>query len=407
MVGCGPVNRQGGGLEDLKRLRMAKRGEERVLRGHPWIFSNQVEGEIKSYEPGELVEVRTHDGKFVGIAYVNPHSLIAARLLTRQREEIGAEFLRRRLRRAQDYRDRFAPGLLSYRWVFSEADDLPGVIVDRYGDCLSAQVLTAGMDRRKDALREALLDTFPARAIVLKNDSSIRRLEGLPLETMLWHGKLDAPVEIEEGGVTFLVDLVGGQKTGFYFDQRENRAALARMKPAGRVLDCFCYTGAWGLAIARAVPGVEILGIDESAPAVELARENARRNDLDRFVAHERAEVFNALEGLGAENREYDTVILDPPAMVKSRAKILEGYRGYRRLHRLAGRVVKRRGLLATSCCSHLMSFDQFTEAVAEGLARSNRSGRIVHVGHQAVDHPIDPAVPETNYLKFLVLELN
>jgi 23S rRNA (cytosine1962-C5)-methyltransferase len=203
------------------------------------------------------------------------------------------------------------------------------------------------------------------------------------------------------------VDLLHGQKTGFYFDQRENRALLAGLQPAGRVLDCFCYTGAWSLSLAAAREGIEVLGLDESRPAVDLARENAALNGLDRYVRFEPAEVFQALEALAAEQRRFECVILDPPAMVKSRARIMEGYRGYRRLHRLAARVVAKRGLLATSCCSYHLGFEQFAEAVAEGLARSDRNARVIHVGRQASDHPIHPAIPESNYLKFMLLEVD
>jgi 23S rRNA (cytosine1962-C5)-methyltransferase len=242
---------------------------------------------------------------------------------------------------------------------------------------------------------------------VLRNDTSMRALEGLPLAASLWHGELDGPVEIREGGLRFRVDLLHGQKTGFYFDQRDNRALLAGVRPAGRILDCFCYTGAWSLAVAAASPGAEVVGLDESEPAIALARENAALNGLDRTVHFQAAEVFGALEALAEEKRRFECVILDPPAMVKSRAKILEGYRGYRRLHRLAARLVAKRGLLATSCCSYHMGLDLFAEAVAEGLSRAGRNGRAVLVGRQSRDHPIHPAVPESNYLKFLLLEVD
>jgi 23S rRNA (cytosine1962-C5)-methyltransferase len=395
------------GSGTLKALSLQARGEERVLRGHPWVFSNQVRGDLKTYARGEMVEVRSSHGVFIGVGYANPNSLIAARILTRQKEEVNGAFLRRRLERAREVRERFMPGSTAHRWVFSEADGLPGFIVDRYGDCLVVELLTAGADALGESFREALLATFEARAIVLRNDSAMRVLEGLPQETSVWHGELDAPVEIEQGGLRLKVDLLKGQKTGFYFDQRENRAYLASLKPAGRILDCFCYSGAWSLSLARAVEGVEVLALDESRSAVELARENAALNGLDRYVRFESAEVFQALEALAGEKRRFDCVVLDPPAMVKSRARIMEGYRGYRRLHRLAARVVAKRGLLATACCSYHMSLEQFAEAVADGLARSERTARVIHVGGQASDHPVHPAVPESNYLKFMLLELD
>lgn len=384
------------------------RRSKRINDGHLWVFSNEILGTPKDYLPGSLVEVYSRDDAFLGIGYVNPASLISVRLLTREREAIDAGFIGSRISKALDYRKRFIPYEESYRAVFSEGDFLPGLIVDKYAGVIVVQSLTAGMEAMIDTVLEVLDGLLSPKAIVLRNDSPMRTLEGLTPGSSVVKGNLDLPPVMKDGELLFEVDPLGGQKTGFYLDQRQNRhvfASMVNIASGGGAggLDLFCYTGAWAISAAHA--GAYVTGVDSSKNAVAMAMKNARLNRLEgrcRFVC---MDVFDFLDAEIERGTLYDFVIVDPPAFVKNRARIKEALRGYSELNAKAVQLVKPGGLLATSSCSYHVEKDVFLEIVAK--AARGRQARLVSFTSQGVDHPILMSMPETQYLKCAIVELS
>lgn len=394
-------------MADVMNSIVLKSGhDKRVRAGHPWVFSNEVEGCLKDHTPGAIVEVVDHRGRFLGRGYFNPHSLISVRLLTRQIEEIDEGFFLRRISRAWSYRQRIYPGQISLRAVYSEADGLPGLIVDRYEDCLAVQVLTLGMEVRQDLILGVLEELFRPRAIILRNDSPVRKLEGLALEKKVTQGNLEGPVNIEEGGLRLRVDLIEGQKTGFFFDQRENRLRLKRyVSGGGRLLDAFCYTGAWALHGLLGGASAAVC-IDASARALSLAQENAVLNGMETRCCFLKADLFQELPRMVEVGERFEVVILDPPSLVEGRKALAVGVKGYEKINHYALQLVQPGGFLATSCCSYHLSREEFSETVQRAARKAGRFIRMVEWGQQALDHPALPAVPETAYLKCLFLEV-
>lgn len=383
----------------------------RVQAGHLWIFSNELASSPRSHEPGSLVEV--FDGKeaFIGTGYINPNSLIAVRLLTRQREEINADFFRARIADALTYRKRFFPpgsdksGLAdSCRLIYSEGDFLPGLIVDKYSGCLVVQILTAGMERQRDTLLGLLDEMLSPGMIVLKNDNQNRTLEGLTLEKVMIKGSAETVVSLREGDIHSEIEPLTGQKTGFFLDQRENRMAFSNCVTGGRGLDLFCYTGAWGLHLAR--KGAHVTFVDSSEAAIRQTRRNADLNEVTAQCAFIKADVFNFLKREAASGALYDFVVLDPPAFVKSKAKLKEGLRGYREINAMAMSIIKAGGLLATSSCSHHVDKGAFLDMLHHSAKDAGRNARLLDMRSQGRDHPVLLSMPETEYLKcaFLVL---
>ncbi len=382
--------------------------DKRARHGHPWIYSNEInmDAAAKALPPGTLVTVVTAEGTQIAAATFNPHTLIAARVLTREAgSHIHDEFIRRRLRRALEIRERLYPRPF-YRLVHAEADGLPGLVIDRYGDVLAVQVNTAGMALLWPSISEALQAILSPSAIVLRNDSSARTQEGLEQAVEIAFGSLDGPVEIEENGGRFPIDVMGGQKTGWFFDQRDNRAWMARLAQGARVLDLYTYGG--GFAVAAALGGAaEVLAIDRSEPALAIAAAAADLSGVAGRCTFKRAEVFAELEGRAKGEERWDVVIADPPAFVKSRKDLASGTRGYRKLARLAAQVTAPGGYLFIASCSHNVELTVFADQVARGVTDANRSGRILHTGGAAADHPVHPMLPESAYLKAMVLALD
>lgn len=389
----------------LSRIALKPGHDRRAKAGHPWIFSNEIQDVLKGCAPGDLVEVMDDRGRFLGRGYFNPHSLIAVRLLTHQPEEIDADFFRRRILRAWRYRQRVCPGEEALRAVYSESDGLPGLIVDRYGEYLAVQLLTLGMEVRRGVILPALEEIFHPRAIVLRNDAPVRRLEGLGLEKGVAAGTLEGPVTIEEGGVSFRVDLLEGQKTGFFFDQRENRLRLRRYVAGARILDGFCYSGAWALQALRG-GATEALGIDASARALDWAEENGRLNGVEDRCRFQRADLFERLKAMAEAGERFDGVILDPPALAESRKTLPTSLKGYEKINSYAMKLLGSEGFLVTCSCSYHLSREMFVGVVARAARKARKSIRIMEYGQQAPDHPVLPAVPETEYLKCLFLEV-
>ncbi|MGH6927805.1 MAG: class I SAM-dependent rRNA methyltransferase [Dongiaceae bacterium] len=386
-----------------------KGGEHRrVAVGHPWVFSNEVimDARTKAIPPGSVATVSGYDGRVLGTALFNPHSLIAARLLARESDAVvDRRFLAERLQRARALRDRLFEQPF-YRLAHAEADGFPGLIIDRFGETLVLQANSAGMERLLPDLLAALDEVLRPAAVMLRNDSAARGLEGLESYSRWANGATEGPIELVENGVRFLADPGEGQKTGWFFDQRENRASVARLAAGARVLDVYCYTG--GFAVQAAATGAaEVLGVDRSEPALALAARSAALNGAEARCRFERGDAFATLETLAAQGEGFDIVVADPPAFVKAKKELNQAARGYRKLARLAAALVRPGGLLFIASCSHHMTPENFGEQVARGLGDAGRGGRIIRASGAGPDHPVHPFLPETAYLKALLLQID
>lgn len=383
-----------------------KRGEDKRIRsGHLWVFSNEIDSTEGDVAPGDAVEVRDAVGRLIGTGYVNPHSLIAVRLVSRSRVDISKDFLAKRIGDAVNLRERLWPGERTWRAVYSEADLLPGLIVDRYDSVIVAQSMTAGIETRMEAIVEVLDEALSPSAIVVRNDSAMRKYEGLPIEKHVAKGSLSGPVGIEQDGLRFLVDVLEGQKTGFFLDQRENRRATAGLAEGEDVLDCCSYTAAWSV-YAAAAGAKSVTCVDTSAPALELAQRNIELNSARPDARFEREDVFKSLARFGREGRSFGLVVVDPPAFAKSRKKIREALKAYRKLNRLALAVVRPGGHLVTCTCSRLVERDAFMHALVAAARDAGRRARVVETRGQSPDHPVMLGLPETGYLTCVVLEV-
>ncbi|MFH1812296.1 MAG: class I SAM-dependent rRNA methyltransferase [Pseudomonadota bacterium] len=376
----------------------------RLLAGHPWVFSNELAHSPRGLEPGGIVELVDERDHFLGMGTANPRSLIAVRVLSRELETIDASFFVRRIQTALERRAHLAPDTRSGRVVFSEGDDLPGLIVDRYGDCVVVQLSTAGMDRLREPILEAIDQVLAPRTVVLRNDSRSRLLEGLPQEKQLIRGSLDPLPIIEELGVHFQVDPLDGQKTGFFFDQRENRILFSLLARGQRALDLFCYSGGWSLHLAAA--GFQVTAIDESARAIAALHANAALNGWTDLVESIQDDVFSRMPRLVASGARFDAVVVDPPAFVKSKQKLKEATRAYRTINAQALRLVEPGGLCASSSCSYHMTAELFVDTLRAAAQDARRRVRLVELRGQATDHPVLLHVPETAYLKCALLEV-
>jgi 23S rRNA (cytosine1962-C5)-methyltransferase len=395
-------------MPDYPEIGLLPGRQKRLRQGHPWAYSNEVamDAAAKALAPGSLVILHAADNEPLGVGFFNPHSLVAFRLLSREpAATIDEDFLAARLASALALRETLF-GEPYYRLCHAEADGLPGLVIDRYGAVLVLQVNAAGMERLESQLLGALDRLLAPEAVLLRNDSPVRTLEGLPLEVRLANGALEGPVELREGGARFLADLRGGQKTGWFFDQRHNRAFMASLAGGRRVLDLYCYTG--GFAIAAALgDATEVRAIDSSEPALELARRAAALNGVETRCRFERGHAFDAMERLAAAGERFEMVICDPPAFVKSRKDLATGAKGYRKMARLAATLAAPGGFLFLASCSHNMPVEQFAEEVRRGLAQAGRSGRILLSSGAAPDHPIHPALPESAYLKAQAIQVD
>lgn len=420
-----PVPRGGEGrLNPIATVHLRPETDARLKAGHPWIYASQIAAIKGSFLPGDIVDVVNHARHFVGRGYINPHSQIQIRLLTRSAEEIDAAFLTARLRAALAWRERFYPGESAYRLVFSEADRLSGLIIDRYGEVLVAQFLTLGMEVRKEIIVSALVELCCPAAIYERSDGPSRRHEGLEPRSGLIYGALPGPEEgsagaggrvaFTENGLHFFTDVASGQKTGYFLDQKENRRALAPLvagrggtPPVGaRVLDAFCHTGSFGIHAAAYGAG-EVLGLDQSDLALELARENAAANGVADRCAFQAANAFDALRELEREAERFDLVILDPPAFVRNKGALPGAIRGYKEINLRAMKLISPRGFLVTCSCSYPILRAHFLAIVAEAAQDAHRELRLVEYRTQAKDHPILPGVPETEYLKCLIVQVD
>jgi 23S rRNA (cytosine1962-C5)-methyltransferase len=382
----------------LNTVKVNRKAAGRVASGHPWLFSSDVV-DAKSATPGEVVQVTDDRGKFLGVAHYSSTSQISLRLLTTKRETIDRDFYLRRLKQAIAHRDRVVQNSNACRLVSSEGDLLPGLIVDRYGSHLVLQSLTQGMDRAQDEIVSCLTEILSPTGILARNDANVRKLENLPQEVKVLTGDIPEKVTVEMNGLTLATDLLKGQKTGTYLDQRENYVAAARYA-RGRVLDCFSSTGGFALHVAKHADSVD--AVESSALAIETARANAMANGIDN-IEFRQADVFDYLSGRDAR---YSMIILDPPAFAKSRKQIEDAARGYKDINVRALRMLEPGGVLVTCSCSHHMSEAMLFEIVAEAALDTGKTLRVLERRTQAADHPILLTVPETLYLKCLILEV-
>lgn len=395
-------------VPDRVTLRLRPGHDRRLRAGHPWVFSNELDwsADMRQLAAGLVVRLEAAGGRPEGTFTFNPRSLIAARRLSRDPDAvIDRGFVAERLERAGTLRSRLFAAPF-HRLCHAEGDGLPGLVIDRYGDVFVVSHNTAGMAALEPAILAALTDLFAPVAVVARDDSPARTLEGLGERVAVLAGALPERVTVQEGGVAFPVDPLGGQKTGWFYDQRFNRDAVAALARGGRVLDVYCHTGAFGLRCAA--EGAEHVSLaDRSAPALALAAEAARANGLTARIEIMRAEAFGLLERLAGEGARYDLVVCDPPAFAKSRKDHGPALKGYEKLARLAASVVAPGGFLFVASCSHHVSAEEFATCVARGLTRADREGRVVRSAGAGPDHPVHPHLPESAYLKSELLQLD
>jgi 23S rRNA (cytosine1962-C5)-methyltransferase len=387
---------------DLPLLRLKNNEHRRLTAGHLWVYSNEVDTAqtpLTGFEPGEAVAIQAADGRPLGSGYVNPHSLICARLVSRDPAHVlGRSLLIHRLNVALALRQRLyeAP---YYRLVYGEADALPGLVVDRYGDVLVVQITTAGMERVREEVVAALEKVLRPSAILLKNDAGVRELEGLPAYVEAALGEVPEQAVVPEGPGRFQVSLSGGQKTGWFYDQRPNRLRLGAHAKGMRVLDMFSYVGAWGVHAALA-GAAEVRCVDASAQAVALVRDNAERNGVAGQVSALQGDALDVLKSLRAERERFDVVVLDPPAFVPRKKDLKEGLQAYRRLNQMAMQVMTRDAILVSASCSYHLRREDLVGVLNAASRHVDRSLQVLEQGHQGPDHPLHPAIPETEYLK-------
>ncbi|BAU49291.1 SAM-dependent methyltransferase [Sulfurifustis variabilis] len=386
----------------LARLRLNKNEDRRIRAGHVWVFSNEVNTSVTplaQFEPGQPVLIEDANGHALGAGYVNPHALICARLVSRHSDHLlDQSLITHRLNVALSLRERLyeAP---YYRLVFGDSDGLPGLVVDRYGELVVAQITTAGMERLKPEIAAALQKVVHPSALLFRNDSASRELEGLPRYVETAFGEVPESVMLEEHGVRFAVSPQTGQKTGWFYDQRPNRMRLRHYVKELKVLDVFSYLGAWGIQAAAA--GAEsVLCIESSQRAAEAIRANAELNGVGARVSTLRADAFEALRDLRSARERFDVVVLDPPAFIKRKKDVREGTQAYQRVNQMAMQVLAKDGVLVSCSCSYHMQRDALVSVLLRTGHHLDRFLEIVEEGHQGPDHPVHPAIPETSYLK-------
>ncbi len=391
---------------DLPALRLKRNEDRRLHAGHLWVFSNEVDTQqtpLTKFQPGELVRVLAHNDRALGLAYVNPQSLISARLLETWTPPDVA-WLAKRIRAALSLRERLYAKPY-YRLVYGESDGLPGLVVDRYGSACVVQIGTAGMERLKSQIRHALEQVLRCKSLLFKNDSSAREMEGLPSYVETAMGKFEELGQIVEDDLEFQAPLAEGQKTGWFFDQAANRRALSKyLRKGARVLDVFSYVGAWGVRAAHG-GAREVLCVDSSEAALEIAVANAERNKVKVIAV--KGDAFEVLEDLVKQAARFDIVVIDPPAFAKRKKDLPKALGAYKRLNQLAMRVVADDGVLVSCSCSYHVGLEDLQDAIAKAARAADKRLQILETGGQSPDHPVHPAIPETRYLKAYFCRVN
>ncbi len=386
-----------------KNIVLKKNEERRIQAGHQWVFSNEIQAINGAPKSGDIVEIFRHDMKRMGTGFYNSHSLIAARFLSTDDEDIDFKFFERRILSALALRKKLYPKNAAYRVVHGESDFLSGLIIDRYNEYLSVQTFSSGMDSRLTLICDVLVSIFSPRGIVERNESPLRSLEELPSRKGVIRGTVE-PTIIELHDLKFRVDLLEGQKTGFFLDQRDNRAALRPFSRDAAVLDCFCNEGGFGLYAAHY--GAKcVSGVDSSEFAIEKSKVNAALNNV-HSTTFTCADAFATLTAEIEQKKEYDLVVLDPPSFTKNKKTVATAAKGYKELNTNALRILRNGGILATASCSHHISEETFLNIINDSVVKAGRKARLLHFGGAAPDHPTLPAMPETKYLKFALLSV-
>lgn len=389
---------------ELASIYLKKGQERRLNQGHLWVYSNEIDTQkspLKNFSAGEQVVVCSAQGKDLGIAYINPHSLISARLVSRKTSiRLDRSLFVHRIKIALSLREKLFSRPF-YRLIFAESDLLPGIVVDRFNDILVVQITTAGMEEQRQALVEALEKVLKPSVILLRNDVKFRELEGLPLYNEVVLGSLAETIEIEENQTKFQMNLLMGQKTGWFYDHRMNRARVQSYARGKRVLDLFSYAGAWGLSAATAGAS-EVFCVDASEQALDWLDLSAEKNELSNITSIQ-GNVFEVLKHLRSEKEKFDLVIVDPPAFIKRKKDFKEGMNAYRRVNEMAMQLCTRDSILVSASCSHHMPADTLLQQVQGAARHLDRFVQMLEQGHQSPDHPVHPAIPETAYIKSFI----
>jgi 23S rRNA (cytosine1962-C5)-methyltransferase len=383
-------------------LYLKKNEDKRLRKGHLWVFSNEVDTKrspLDQFAAGDLVVIKDCNGKSLGSAYINPNTLVCARLISRKpSQKMGGNFFKDRITNALALRERLFDKPY-YRLIFGESDGLPGLVIDRFGSVLSVQITTAGMEKQKEILVTTLIELLSPESIILKNENSQRQLENLSQKTEVIYGTLPETLIIEENNALFQLNVVDGQKTGWFYDHRNSRAQAAKLAKDQRVLDLFSYSGAWGIPAAMAGAS-EVTCVDSSESALTLAQSSAELNNVQDKMNFVRSDVFDFLKQARENNAHYDIIILDPPALIKRKKDFKAGYEAYRRLNHLALQVLSKNGILVSASCSHHLTKSNLHEILRSSARHIDRHLVFFATGSQGPDHPVHPSIPETEYLK-------
>jgi 23S rRNA (cytosine1962-C5)-methyltransferase len=388
----------------MTKIVLKRKIAQRIANGHPWVFGNEVEKMIGTPEPGEIVDVFYYDDKYCGRGYYNPKSQILVRLLTRKKEEINEQFFLNRIKQAWEYRQRIGY-TENCRLIFGEADEMPALIIDKFNDYFVIQTLALGMDLFKPFIIKALEIIFKPKGIYERNDVPVRELEGIPQQKGFLSAPFETNIIINENGLKFNVDIENGQKTGYFLDQQDNRRAIQHISKGADVLGAFTYTGTFEIHAAH-YGAKSVLGIDISENAVAQANKNAALNSLDKICKFETMNAFDVLKNWVKEERQYDVVMLDPPAFTKSRESIAKAITGYKEINLRGMKLLRNGGFLVTSSCTNLVPPDLFLHTIQQAAKDAKKKIKQVVFNAQAADHPIVWGMENTNYLKFLIVEV-
>lgn len=388
----------------MKSIILKKGEEKRIKSGHQWIFSNEINNIIDKPKAGDIVECYDSSNNFIGLGFYNPNSLIAFRLISRENKFIDTKFWQNKILKAYEFRKQIYPEQNSFRVVYGESDGISGFILDKYNDYCVAQFVSAGADKNKHDILEAVENVLKSKAIVIRNDSHLRKLENLSSENEIYSGKVPAEIIIKENDIEFYVNITSGQKTGFFFDQRDNRVLLKKYCKDKKVLDCFTNTGAFGLNALKG-GAKEVVFVDSSRSSLEVAEKNYNLNGYNNFNAI----VADAQEYICSEQAKkenFEVINIDPPGLIKSKKDFFAGYKHYVKLNEQAIKLLKPGGIFATSSCSHHLSMNDFKKMLSEAVSRAGKTAVFLELATQAKDHPVLISMPETEYLKFAILKI-
>jgi 23S rRNA (cytosine1962-C5)-methyltransferase len=389
----------------ISKIHLKRNEERRINSGHLWVFSNELGSIEGNPENGEIVEAYDSKDNFLGTGFYNKNSLISVRRLSREKVDNLYELFKRKLLSALELRKTFYPSRNSYRLAFSESDFLPGLIIDRYNNTFVLQIYSYGMDKNIELIVKILKEEFSAESIFTKNEAYFRKLEGLPTEDKIYLGKTNNEI-IDDGAIKYKIDFEGGQKTGFYFDQVDNRFFIERICRNRSVADLFCNSGGFGLHAASA--GASFVAfVDSSSVEIANARHNFQLNNLMCAAEFITDDVFEFIEGCISQSKKYDLVILDPPAFAKSKKDLAPAKKGYEKLNKLAFQILKEGGYLVSSSCSHHLSKSEFIQIINSAAAKSGKNIQLLHFNGASLDHPELPGMNETSYLKFCIFKVN